>query len=145
MLRSGLYSVDDTLNKLFYHMVIQGVTDENKSGRAVLPRNLQFRKDAEEPSKDKLSMMEIGLQLKNAANSIFSGNVYVDVVEVEDSSISPLMQVADLFVSSISRVLNKEEGKEGPKDIFAKRFLEAFGVDTTSETLDGLSECVRFS
>lgn len=145
MLRSGLYSVDDTLNKLFYHMVIQGVAEENKSGRAVLPRNLQFRKDTEELSKDKLSIMEIELQLQNASKSIFNDNLYVDVVEVEDSSISPLMQVADLFVGSISRLLNKEEGKEGPKDIFAKTFLEAFGVDTKSEALEGLSECVRFS
>lgn len=145
VLRSGLYSVDDTLNKLFYHMVIQGVAEENKSGRAVLPRNLQFRKDTEELSKDKLSIMEIELQLQNASKSIFNDNLYVDVVEVEDSSISPLMQVADLFVGSISRLLNKEEGKEGPKDIFAKTFLEAFGVDTKSEALEGLSECVRFS
>lgn len=143
--RSGLYNVDDTLNKLFYHMVIQGITEENKSGRAILPRNLQFRKDAEEASKDKLALMEIELQLKNAASNIFQGNVYVDIVEAEDSSISPLMQISDLFVSSISRIMNKEEGKEGPKDIFARKFLEAFGVDTRSETLEGLSECVRFS
>lgn len=145
VLRSGLYNVDDTLNKLFYHMVIRGITEENKSGRAVLPRNLQFRKDAEEASKDKLSMMEIEFQLQNASRNLFHGNVYVDIVEVEDSSISPLMQIADLFVSSISRVLNKEEGKEGPKDIFARKFLEAFGVDTKSEELEGLSECVSFS
>jgi len=145
VIRSGLYNVDDTLNKLFYHMVIQGISEENKSGRAVLPRNLQFRKDAEESSKDKLSIMEIELQLQNASKNLFQGNVYIDIVEAEDSSISPLMQIADLFVSSISRVLNKEEGKEGPKDIFAKKFLEAFGVDTKDEHLDGLSECVRFS
>lgn len=145
VLRSGLYNVDDTLNKLFYHMVIQGISEENKSGRAVLPRNLQFRKDAEEESKDKLALMEIELQLKNAAHNLFQGNVYVDVVESEDSSISPLMQVSDLFVSSISRLLNKEEGKEGPKDIFAQKFLKAFGVDTSTDNLDGLSDCVRFS
>ncbi|WP_225592077.1 DUF3800 domain-containing protein [Pseudomonas sp. PDM15] len=145
VLRSGLYNVDDTLNKLFYHMVIQGISEENKSGRAVLPRNLQFRKDAEEESKDKLALMEIELQLKNAASNLFQGNVYIDVVEAEDSSISPLMQISDLFVSSISRILNKEEGKEGPKDIFAQKFLKAFGVDTSTDNLDELSDCVRFS
>lgn len=137
--------MDDTLNKLFYHMVIRGISEENKSGRAVLPRNLQFRKDAEEASKDKLALMEIELNLKNAASSLFQGNVYIDVVESEDSSISPLMQICDLFVGSISRVLNKEEGKEGPKDMFAQKFLKAFGVDTSTEDLEGLSDCVRFS
>lgn len=144
VIRSGLYNVDDTLNKLFYHMVIRGISEENKSGRAVLPRNLQFRKDSEEASKDKLSVMEIKLQLQNASKSLFQGGLYIDVVDVEESSISPLMQIADLFVSSISRVLNKEEGKEGPKDIFAKKFLEAFGVNTKNEQLEGLSECVCF-
>ncbi|QKS81958.1 DUF3800 domain-containing protein [Pseudomonas bijieensis] len=143
--RRGLKNIDDTLDKLFYHMIIQGIHEENKSGRAVLPRNLQFRKDSEEESKDKLSIMEIELQLKNAAKNIFNDNVYIDIVESEDSSISPLMQIADLFVSSISRVLNKEEGKEGPKDIFAKKFLASFGVSTLNTELDIFGDCVRFS
>ena len=143
--RSGLYSVDDTLNKLFYHMLILGIKEENTSGRAILPRNLQFRKDSEEPSKDGLSIMEIELQLNNAASSIFSGNVYIDHVGVEDSSISPLMQIADLFVGSISRILNKDEGKEGPKDWFAKEFLAAFGMSTDNKNLAELSECISFS
>lgn len=145
VLRSGLTNLDDTLNKLFYHMVIQGIKEENTSGRAVLPRNLQFRKDSEEESKDKLSMMEIELQLKNAAKSIFNDRLYVDVVEAENSERSPLMQVADLFVSSISRYLNKGEGAEGPKDVFAKQFLQSFGVNTSAQELDGFSDCVRFS
>ena len=143
--RKGLKSVDDTLVKMFYHMTIQGITDENKSGRAVLPRNLQFRKDSEEESKDKISIFEIELQLKSAAKNLFNDNIYIDIVESEDSSISPLMQVADLFVSSISRIMNKEEGKEGPKDIFAKKFLEAFGVGTSTESLEFSGDCVRFS
>ncbi|KIK90028.1 DUF3800 domain-containing protein [Pseudomonas sp. W15Feb9B] len=145
VLRSGLTNLDDTLNKLFYHMVIQGIKEEDRSGRAVLPRNLQFRKDSEEESKDRLSMMEIELQLKNAAKSIFNDRLYVDVVEAENSERSPLMQIADLFVSSISRHLNKGEGAEGPKDIFAKKFLQSFGVNTDSQELDGFSDCVRFS
>lgn len=145
VLRSGLTNLDDTLNKLFYHMVIQGIKEEDTSGRAVLPRNLQFRKDSEEESKDKLSMMEIELQLRNAAKSIFNDRLYVDIVEAENSERSPLMQIADLFVSSISRYLNKGEGAEGPKDVFAKKFLQSFGVNTNSQVLDGFSDCVRFS
>lgn len=145
VLRSGLTNLDDTLNKLFYHMVIQGIKEEDTSGRAVLPRNLQFRKDSEEESKDKLSMMEIELQLINAAKSIFNDRLYVDIVEAENSERSPLMQIADLFVSSISRYLNKGEGAEGPKDVFAKKFLQSFGVNTNSQVLDGFSDCVRFS
>ncbi|KPA89375.1 Protein of unknown function (DUF3800) [Pseudomonas asplenii] len=143
--RRGLKNIDDTLVKMFYHMTILGIKEENKSGRAVLPRNLQFRKDSEEESKDKISIMEIELQLKNAAKALFDDNVYIDLVESEDSSISPLMQIADLFVSSISRVMNKEEGKEGPKDIFAKKFLESFGVGTSNESLEFSGDCVRFS
>lgn len=145
VLRSGLYNVDDTLNKLFYHMVINGIKEENQSGRAILPRNLQFRKDSEEESKDKLSIMEIELQLKHASSSIFNGNVYIDLVESEDSSISPLMQISDLFVSSISRVLNREKASDHPKDIFADKFLSSFGLVSKGQQLDELSECVSFS
>lgn len=145
VLRAGLYSVDDTLNKLFYHMVITGIKQENQSGRAILPRNLQFRKDTEEESKDKLSMMEIELQLRHASTSIFNGNVYIDVVEAEDSTISPLMQISDLFVSSISRTLNREKSSDHPKDLFADKFLGAFGLVFKDEKFDELSECVSFS
>lgn len=145
VLRSGLTNLDATLDRLFYHMVIQGIREEDRSGRAVLPRNLQFRKDSEEESKDKLSIMEIELQLKNAAKSVFNDRLYVDVVMAESSERSPLMQIADLFVSSISRHLNKGEGSEGPKDIFAKKFLQSFGVNTNSQELEGFSDCVRFS
>jgi hypothetical protein len=89
--------------------------------------------------------MEIELQLRNAAKSLFNERLYVDVVEAENSERSPLMQIADLFVSSISRHLNKGEGSEGPKDVFAKKFLQSFGVNTNSQELDGFSDCVRFS
>lgn len=145
VVRAGLYSVDDTLNKLFYHMVINGIKEENQSGRAVLPRNLQFRKDKEEESKDKLAMMEIELKLRHASTAIFNDNVYIDVIEAEDSSISPLMQISDLFVSSISRILNREKASDHPKDMFADKFLSAFGMVYKDKVFDELSECVSFS
>ena len=143
--RSGLSNLDDTISKLFYHMIINGIKEEDSSGRAILPRNLQFRKDSEEESKDNLTLMDIRLQLESAASSIFGGRLYVDHVSAEDSKISPLMQIADLFTGSISRVLNKEEGKEGPKDIFAKEFLSAFGMTSNNKNLDGLSQCISYS
>lgn len=143
--RSGLSNVDDTISKLFYHMIINGVREEDSSGRAILPRNLQFRKDTEEESKDNLMLLDINLQLQNAASSIFGGRLYIDQTSTEDSSISPLMQVADLFTGSISRILNKDEGKEGPKDIFAKEFLSAFGMSSHDKSFDELSQCISFS
>ncbi|MCY1561161.1 hypothetical protein D9M68_983860 [compost metagenome] len=90
-------------------------------------------------------MMEIKLQLENAASSIFDGRLYVDVVEVEDSGLSPLMQLADLFTGSISRALNGEAGVEGPKDVFAREFLSAFGMHASNRTLEGLSQCISYS
>lgn len=143
--RRGLANVDDTIGKLFYHMLINGVREENATGRAILPRSLQFRKDAEEVSKDELLMMEIKLQLENASSSIFKGRLYVDVIEVEDSKRSPLMQLADLFTGSISRVLNREGDGTGPKDVFAKEFLNAFGMQASDKTLEGLSQCISYS
>jgi len=143
--RRGLTSIDDTINKLYYHMLINGVREEDATGRAVLPRNMQFRKDAEEASKDELAIMEIRLQLENAASSIFDGRLYVDIVEVEDSSLSPLMQLADLFTGSISRALNAEGGGDGPKDVFARDFLGAFGMRPSDRTLEGFSQCISYS
>ncbi|MCY1205344.1 hypothetical protein D9M72_168930 [compost metagenome] len=143
--RRGLANIDDTINKLYYHMLINGVREEDSTGRAILPRSMQFRKDAEEASKDELAMMEIKLQLENAASSIFDGRLYVDVVEVEDSGLSPLMQLADLFTGSISRALNGEAGVEGPKDVFAREFLSAFGMHASNRTLEGLSQCISYS
>ncbi|WP_083265610.1 MULTISPECIES: DUF3800 domain-containing protein [Pseudomonadaceae] len=143
--RTGISSVDDALTKMFYHMIIDGVKEEDSSGRAVLPRNMQFRKDTEEVSKDNLVLKDIELQLQYAAASIFDDRLHVDLVASEDSKTSPLMQLADLFVSSVSRTLNAEGAGEGPKDIFAREFLAAFGMNTKGDNLEGFSQCIKFT
>lgn len=128
--RSGTKDTQAALSQLYYHLLIRGVEHEDESGRAPLPRSIQVWKDAESPGPDKLLLSELEDKLKQASKTRFGEKLYVDHLEVVDSKKLDLIQLADLFTSSINRILNTESEKEGPKDDFAKYFLEIVGMPT---------------
>jgi len=59
----------------------------------------------------------------------------IDVFEALDSKGNYLIQIADLFTSSINRILNTFEDGTMPKDIYAKKFLESFGIDISGSQI----------
>src|SRR5207249_599060 len=107
--RAGAGPVQQIIPKLIYHLIARGISHEHESGRAPLPRNLQLWKDAEEKGHDRLVLAEVGDKLRNAAAAQFGGQLLVDVLEAADSKSNDLLQVADVFVASINRILNPPE------------------------------------
>jgi hypothetical protein len=93
---------------------------EVKSGRAVLPRKLQLLKDDKEPGSDKLLLKWLHDQMVGASEAHFNGGLEPDVFEVEKSDLSEVLQVANLFTSSIRRRLNATGDQDTPKDEFAR-------------------------
>lgn len=134
--RAGVGSVPQLIPKLMYHLLVQGITHEHETGRAPLPRNLLVWKDAEEKSYDSLVLAELGDRLRNAATNQFGGRLELDVLEAADSKSNDLLQVADVFVASLNRVLNPPEPPPqvpGAKDKLAAYVIERTGVQLAEE------------
>lgn len=121
----GLSNVQDTLTELYYLLLVQGIQHEHDSGRGSLPRQLQLQKDQEEQSTDSLLLANLTDRLRQASSTRFGNDLSVGDFEAVDSRALNLIQIADLFTSSVSRVLNATGQRNTPKDEFADYLLEA--------------------
>ena len=66
--------------------------------------------------------------MKQASTSRFGNGLSVDLLQALDSKGQVFLQIADLFTSSINRVLNAEGKREGPKDQLADYLLERLAL-----------------
>ncbi len=126
--REGLQRVDDALEEMFYHLLVEGVQHEHSTGRAPLPRSLQVWKDLEERGRDKLLLASLKDRVIQAGKSRFNGQLAADEFEAIQSHKFDLLQFADLFAGSLNRLLNGTGTKDGPKDRFARHLLRAVGM-----------------
>lgn len=136
----GLSNVQDTLTELYYLLLVHGIQHEHESGRGSLPRQVQLQKDGEEQSTDNLMLENLTDRLQQAASSRFGNDLSVGVFEAVNSEAFNLIQIADLFTSSVSRVLNATGQRDTPKDEFADYLLGALsmpdGPDQREQTSD---------
>jgi hypothetical protein len=116
---------DEALAEMRYLLLTNGVHHENDTGRAVLPRALIVTKDQENESQDRLGLAALEDRLKQAAQSRFENQLTVDRVIAEDSKGNLLLQIADLFTSSLRRL---NSPGNGPKDRFTGALLNAIGM-----------------
>ena len=126
--RAGVGNIQSALVELYYLLLVNGVQHESDTERGPLPRRLQLWKDAEEPGFDSLLLGNIRDRLAQAGQSRFNGQLEPDEFEAVPSSELDLVQVADLFTSSVSRVLNATGSRSHPKDEFADYFLALLGM-----------------
>jgi hypothetical protein len=137
--RVGAGPVQQVIPKLLYHLIVRGVSHEHDSGRAPLPRNFQLWKDAEEEGYDRLVLAELRDRLNNAATAQFGGQLIIDVLEAIDSKGNDLLQIADVFTSSINRLLNPPDPAPkvpGPKDDLANYVVAGTKVSLNAEADD---------
>ncbi len=87
-----------------------------------------FYKDAEEPGSDKLLLAKIHDRLTQAASTRFDNQLFPEEFVAVDSKGQQLVQVADLFTSSLNRILNGTGKGTGPKDKFARYFLDRLEI-----------------
>ncbi|MFZ3377970.1 MAG: DUF3800 domain-containing protein [Chthoniobacterales bacterium] len=126
MERRGV-DAEDALAEMRYLLLVEGLQHEDSTGRAPLPRALLVTKDSENEAQDRLALASLADRLKQAAASRFGNRLVIDQLSVGDSKGTPLLQVADLFTSSVRRVLQSTELSR-PKDRFARRLLECIGI-----------------
>jgi len=139
--RKGFKNINDALTKLYLNLLIKGIEHEDSSGRAPLPRSIQFYKDAEQPGSDKLMLEDIKNRMREMAKTVFDKKLYVDEFHAVDSKALVLIQLADLFTSSINRSLNASGSRTSAKDKFAEAMLKAFGMTANEEEMSSIGDC----
>lgn len=140
--RRGISDVHDALLKLSFYLLVRGLEHEHSKKRAPLPRGISVCKDAEGPGQDKLFAAELASRMKQAAATQFSGDLQVEDFSAEESSTSLLLQLTDLFTSSVGRQLNTTGDSRQPKDEFADYLLKKLKVavrDQPPESLDDMA------
>lgn len=141
--RRGQSDIPAALDDMLFHLLVRGIEHEDSSGRAPLPRAISVWKDAEEPARDKLATANLKMRLKAAAVSEFNDQLFVSSIETVDSGRTLFIQLADLFIGSVNRVLNNSGGDGAhPKDRFANEFLKRFGGTVGGARDSGLGDMV---
>ena len=139
--RRGISDINKALTQLYLNLLVKGIEHEDSTSRAPLPRSIQLWKDSEEPGSDKLMLEEIRNRLREMSSSIFDSKLVVDDFQAVDSKSLVLVQLADLFTSSVNRSLNATGEKTAPKDEFARAMLKEFGMNTENESISSIGDC----
>lgn len=144
--RRGHKNTDEVLRELYYQVAVRSIRHHHESGRARLPRSLILIKDSENAGPDQILLANLSDRMEQASASLFAGALGVDRLGAADSEGNVLVQLADLYTSSVSRVLNRT-GKPGAKDTFAEHFLKSLGqpVEPGVEQIGDLSVYLRLS
>ena len=124
--RRGIGRQDQAFEDLFYHLLVRGLDHEHRTGRAPFPRRIALLKDREEIGRDNLMMANLRDRVSGAAAAQFGGEVQTDEFASEVSERHQLLQVADLYASSINRRVNVRGDRA--KDVFAREFLRLLGT-----------------
>jgi Protein of unknown function (DUF3800) len=120
--RSGL--PNNAITDLTFHLLNDGIKHENESGRAPLPRELQVYLDNEELGSDQLKIANIKERL---ATQKVEG-LKVGHIEAIDSEGNIYLQVVDLFIASVNRIINTPDGSSH-KDELANYILNLLNFD----------------
>lgn len=139
--RKGISDVNKALTQLYLNLLIKGIEHEHSTSRAPLPRSIQLWKDSEEPGSDKLMLEDIRNRLREQASSVFENKLFVDDFHAVDSKSLVLIQLADLFTSSVNRLLNATGSQAAPKDDFARAMLSEFGINVENECITSVGDC----
>ena len=126
--RRGHKNVDQALRDLYYHLVRRAIEHFHQTGRAPLPRSLSLIKDAENPGPDKLLLADLEDRLKQTAKTIFEDKLYVDRLYAQNSKLNIPLQLADLYTSAVSRILNAKGKRDSARDRLADYFLRRLGI-----------------
>jgi hypothetical protein len=125
-------STDDLIAELFYQIVRIGIENEKKNNRISFPKQLSYLKDEEEgESKYKIKAIQDLIVDKLLIH--YKDDVKLNRFNAVDSKHVTLIQVADLFTSSLNRVFNHQrknpDAKRNAKDAFAEDLLKIIDVN----------------
>ena len=138
--RRGHKNIDLVLAQLHFHLIVKGIEHHDASGRAPLPRSITVFKDQEEAGRDKLLLADLGERLRQASQTRFDGKLQVDHLAPVSSAEDIPVQVADLYTSSVARVLNAKGMRSTPRDRVADALLEGLGTPEGPTSADRVGD-----
>jgi Protein of unknown function (DUF3800) len=98
-------TLSQTVYDLYYQLAYQGLEHEIENNRANLPRTVNIFKDKEDGS-DGLYLSELKQDLENKLKIRYDRKMELGILEPVDSCENELIQLSDLFIGSVNRVLN---------------------------------------
>jgi len=126
--RRGLKG-DDPFTDLYYHLLVEGIVQEDETGRAPLPRRLQSWIDTEESLIDRLRLANLEDRLAQACSARFAGKLVIDRLNTVNSKTSVPSQVSDLIAASVNRILSSSGRNKNHKDQIAEYACEKLGLE----------------
>ena len=122
---------DDLLSELFYQVVRIGIEHEKRNNRIDFPKQISYLKDEEEgESRYRIKLIQDLIIDKLKIH--YGDNIVLNKFIPVDSKHLLLIQVADLFTSSLNRIINHQrknpESKKNAKDAFAEYLLSAISL-----------------
>lgn len=141
--RSGLKNINSAITDLTFHLINNGISHENETGRAPLPRMLQLRIDDEEAGSDQLKLANIRERLVSQKIE----GLHIDSFEAVESEGNLYIQAVDLFISSVNRKLHNPVNKGNHKDELAEYILELlnFDISRVNKTNDSIDKSMVFN
>ncbi len=126
--KKGVSDTSAALDTLFYHYIVKGVEHEHLTHRCSLPRQIRFWKDSEQPGSDLLRIRSIQDKVSRYGQSVHNGKLAVGEFECKPSHHFGVLQIADLFIGSVGRMVNSSGNQPNQKDEFAQYMLQKIGM-----------------
>lgn len=125
--KNGLvHSMDDALRELHYQLVYQGIEHDLSTGRVAYPRAVGLWKDKDD-GWDLLHMQRLRDDLSVALTRRYETNVEFREVLPVASELSFLIQLSDLFMGSLNRVMERSQKED--EELHFKDEMAAYILD----------------
>jgi hypothetical protein len=144
--RAGIRkSINETIRELHYHLVCIGIEHEVEARRLTLPRYVSIYKDKEDGT-DKLEMAKLEQDLHASFASHFKSEATLKQLVAIESAENFYIQLSDLFIGSVARVLNKEKNNPqlNHKDALADYIISLLRLDLSGQSTYQDSAFVHF-
>jgi len=123
--KEGLKDITKAITDLTFHLIDKGISHENISGRAPLPRTLQVWIDEEEKGSDKLKLENLKERIKGQQID----GLILKNFEAISSKENHYIQAVDLFTSAVNRKLHPQDKDGHFKDDLADFILNLLKFD----------------
>ena len=138
-------SSNEIIRELHYHLVHIGIKHEVQTKRLTLPRYVNIYKDKEDGT-DKLEMARLEQDLHASFTKHFENEATLKRLVAVESAENFYIQLSDLFIGSVARILNREENNTqlNHKDTLADYIISLLRLDLSDQSTYQDSAFVHF-
>jgi hypothetical protein len=137
-------SINEIIRELHYQLVHIGITHEVQTQRLTLPRNVNLYKDKEDGT-DKIEMTRLEQDLIASFVNHFDKKATLSQLVAIDSAENLYIQLSDLFIGSVARILNREKDSSlNHKDDLAEYIVSLLRLELSGQSTYQDSAFVHF-